>query len=139
MRVVLDTNVLVSALLFRGRLSWLREAWHRQQIRPLLCRPTARELLRVLAYPKFRLTKLEINALLADLLPATETVDLGRHRGRGLPPCRDPDDQIFLILTQVAKGDALVTGDNDLLTLAPQAPFPIWEVSTLRDRLAIPE
>ena len=139
LRVVLDTNVLISALLFRGRLSWLREAWHRQQVRPLLCRATASELLRALAYPKFRLTPHEINALLADLLPASETVDIGRRRGRGLPTCRDPDDRVFLTLTQVAKADALVTGDRDLLTLAPQAPFPIWDLSTLRDRLAIPE
>jgi len=138
-RVVLDTNILISALLFHGRLSWLRDAWHRQQVRPLLCRATVRELLRVLAYPKFRLIEPEINALLAELLPATETIDLGRRRGHGLPRCRDPHDQVFLVLAQVAEADALVTGDNDLLTLVSQTPFPIWPVSTLRERLALPE
>jgi len=99
----------------------------------------ASELLRVLAYPKFRLTELEINALLADLLPATETVDIGRHRGRGLPRCRDSHDQLFLVLAQVAKADALVTGDHDLLVLSPQTPFPILEGSTLLERLSIAE
>jgi len=133
----LDTNVLVSALIFRRRLSWLREAWHHGQVRPLLCRATANELLRVLAYPKFRLDENEIADLLADLLPATETVDLGRRRGRGLPQCRDPHDQLFLVLTQAARADVLVSGDADLLALAGQAPFPIWDADTLHKQLAI--
>ena len=66
-RVVLDTHTLVSALIFRRRLSWLREAWHHGQVRPLLCRATASELLRVLAYPESRLDEIGINDLLADL------------------------------------------------------------------------
>jgi len=136
-RVVLDTHTLVSALIFRRRLSWLREAWHHGQVRPLLCRATASELLRVLAYPESRLDEIGINDLLADLLPATETVDLGRRRGRGLPRCRDPRDQVLLVLTQAARADALVSGDDDLLALASQAPFPIWDADTLRQRLAV--
>jgi len=55
-------------------------------VRPLLCHATASEQLRVLAYPKLRLDEGEIKALLEDVLPATETADLGRRRGRGLPP-----------------------------------------------------
>jgi predicted nucleic acid-binding protein len=67
-RVVLDTNVLISALLFEnGRLSWLRRGWHQGEISPVLSEPSARELTRVLTYPKFRLTQHDINGLLADL------------------------------------------------------------------------
>jgi predicted nucleic acid-binding protein len=58
-RAVFDTNVVVSALVFGRRLAWLRQAWASGQVVPLLCRPTAEELLRVLAYPKFRLTPAE--------------------------------------------------------------------------------
>lgn len=138
-RVVLDTNPLVSALIFRGRLSWLREGRQRGQVRPLPCHTTASELLRVLAYPKFRLDEVEINDLLADLLPATETVDLGRRRGRGLPRCRYAHDQVFLVLAQAVLADALVSGDADLLALAAQAPFPIWDPDTFRNQLATNE
>jgi len=75
-RLVLDTNVLVSALLFQnGHLAWLRRSWQSRRISPLLCRTTTDELLRVLAYPKFRLDRNEITALLGDLLPYAETVD----------------------------------------------------------------
>jgi hypothetical protein len=60
---VLDTNALVSALLFRsGRLSWLRQAWLTMALRPVMAKPTTEELLRVLAYPKFRLTAAEVEA-----------------------------------------------------------------------------
>src|SRR5262249_48764253 len=51
-RVVLDTNVVVSALLFtRGATVRLREAWQAGEVLPLASRATAAELVRVLAYP----------------------------------------------------------------------------------------
>jgi predicted nucleic acid-binding protein len=49
MRVVFDTNTVVSALLFRGALSWLVEHWRDREVAPLVCRETANELARVLA------------------------------------------------------------------------------------------
>lgn len=74
---MLDTNVLLSALLFeKGRLSWLRPCWQQGEITPVLAEPTARELLRVLAYPKYRLQPADRERLLEDLLPwcATPTI-----------------------------------------------------------------
>ena len=69
-RPVLDTNVLVSALLFHsGALSWLRGAWRSGRIRPLAGRQTVAELIRVLAYPKFALSDAERQDLLDDYLP----------------------------------------------------------------------
>ena len=59
-RVVLDTNCLISALLFsKGQLSWLRHAWQNGRCIPLVSRATIEELLRVLAYPKFKLNQYE--------------------------------------------------------------------------------
>ena len=57
LRFVLDTNVVVSALIFRsGRSAWLREAWRTERIVPLISSPTIAELTRVLAYRKFGLS-----------------------------------------------------------------------------------
>ena len=65
MRVVLDTNVVVSALIFRrGRLVRMRDLWSTVRIRPLTDRTCTEELLRVLAYPKFRLEPGDITLLL---------------------------------------------------------------------------
>src|SRR4030066_46441 len=69
-RVVLDANVLVSALLFGGRLEPIRRGWRTGRIRPVLSKEIADEPVRGLAYPKFRLTREEISALLkTELLP----------------------------------------------------------------------
>ncbi len=76
-RVVLDTNILISALLFsQGRLVWLLDAWHAQHIIPLVSRDTTRELIRVLNYPKSKLQRAEQEVLLEDFLPWAETVTL---------------------------------------------------------------
>jgi predicted nucleic acid-binding protein len=65
-RVMLDTNVLVSALLFEnGRLAWIRHSWQNGRITPVMSEPTTAELLRVLTYPKFRLSSEQIEALIA--------------------------------------------------------------------------
>ena len=117
MRVVLDTNVLVSALLFsRHRMSWLRRAWQTGQIQPVMDRSTAAELLRVLASPKFQLTDAEQEELLADVLPYAQTVTQ-TDDNPSWPRCTDPNDQMFITLAVSAHVDALVSGDAALLAL----------------------
>ena len=117
-RVALDTNVLVSALLFpAGSLSWLPAAWQSGALVPLASGATMRELLRVLGYPKFRLTEEELQDLLADYVPWCETVTVATDIA--VPDCRDPFDRPFLELALSGRADALVTADDDLLALAP--------------------
>ena len=135
MRVVVDTNVAVSAILFeRGRLTWIREAWTLGRIRPLVDRPCLEELLRVFTYPKFGLVESEIRSLLGSYLPHVETVDVA-GRLRGLPRCRDPEDQKFLELAARGRAEVLVTGDAALLELAGRTVFAIERPTGLRERL----
>lgn len=124
-RVVLDTNTLLSALLFRqGRLAWLRTAWATGLLIPVVSKATTAELLRVLAYPKFQLSRDEQQALLAEYLPYVETAaTIPAHSG--LPLCRDAADQKFLELADTARVEALITGDQDLLDLAAAFSIPI--------------
>ena len=116
-RAVLDTNVLVSALLFGGRLEGLRRAWRAGRLRFVLSRETADELLRVMAYPKFRLTRAEITSLFdTELLPFADVVELPASKRRKRWS-RDPEDDKFIRCAQAGKCARLVTGDDDLLTL----------------------
>lgn len=118
-RVVLDTNVVVSALLFRGTTSELHALWKRSAFTALVSDATISELARVLAYPKFRLTGDTIAGLLAaEVLPFTERVEPARSPAA----CRDPDDDEFLWTARDGRAEMLVTGDPDLLALRP-----IWE------------
>lgn len=124
-RVVIDTNLVLSALVFaQGRLTPLRQAWQERRIQPLVSRVTAAELMRVLAYPKFKLSPEEQQELLADYLPYCQTVRIPEPPPK-TPACRDAFDVPFLQLAIAGKAKALITGDQDLLALAGGFACPI--------------
>ena len=138
-RVVLDTSVVVSALVFEaGQLAWLRSAWRKERIKPLVSKATVTELLRVLAYPKFRLSPDEQEILQADYLPFCESVPATVPASR-VPRCRDPFDRPFLSLALAGRADFLVSGVDDLLVLAPRFPVPIVKPTELRTVLGLAE
>jgi putative PIN family toxin of toxin-antitoxin system len=117
-RVVLDTNMVLSALLFSGGPAGrMRAGWQAGRFVPLASTATAQELVRVLAYPKFRLSPAEQEELLADLMPWVAVVRIPDPPPR-VPARRDPFDLPFLYLAVAGKARALVSGDRDLLALA---------------------
>jgi putative PIN family toxin of toxin-antitoxin system len=118
--VVLDTNVVLSALVFRGRAAGqVRQAWQRELVLPLASTATVQELVRVLAYPKFGLSQPEQDELLADYLPYAETVRIPQPPPK-VPECRDALDLPFLHLAVAGKAQVLVSGDRDLLVIAAE-------------------
>ena len=121
LRVVLDTNVVLSALLFKsGRVSRVFDLVRAGRIIPLVSKETADEWVRVLTYPKFALTPQEQRAVLESYLQFAEVVVPGSVRN--VPACRDPHDVPFLLLAIKGKADYLVTGDRDLLEVAGDMP-----------------
>lgn len=133
-RVVLDTNLVLSALIFQhGRLAALRTLWQTEAIRPLVSRLTAGELIRALGYPKFKLTTGEQEELLADYLPYCETRVVPQPPP-ATPACRDPADAPFLQLALASQAEALVTGDQDPLALSSTFSCPILSASAFLAR-----
>ncbi len=124
-RVVVDTNVVLSALLFNGAVtSEVKQAWQRGLCLPVISRATTEELIEALSYPKFRLTRDQQENVLAEYLPYCETLADPKTRAK-LPECRDGDDQAFLLLAVASGAKWLVTGDKDLLALRTQVPLEI--------------
>jgi putative PIN family toxin of toxin-antitoxin system len=114
-RVVLDTNVLVSALLFKGALSRLVELWRKGKMIPLLSRETFEELTTVLQYPKFSLSKDEIKSVIEhEILPYFEIIKVVKSV-KGV--CRDPGDDKFISCAISASADCIVSGDKDFCDL----------------------
>lgn len=114
-KIVLDTNVLVSALLFRGRLSKLSNLWEAGRIIPVISRETFEEFKKVLSYPKFSLTENEIKIIIKkNILPFFEVVDIAVDV-KGV--CRDPDDNKFISCAISANADFIISGDKDLYDL----------------------
>ena len=124
-RVVPDTHVVLSALVFTGgATARLRQAWQQGTCLLLVSTATTQELTRVLAYPKFELSRAEQAELLADYLPYAEVVAVPTPQP-AVPDCRDPHDLPFLELAVAGQAQALITGDKDLLALTGRVPFAI--------------
>lgn len=112
-RVVLDTNVLVSALLLKGRLNKLVDLWKTGVMNPVLSRETFSELIAVLGYPKFNLSDNEIKTVIEDeILPFFMVAEM-KEEVSGI--CRDPHDDMFLAAACNARASLIVTVDKDLL------------------------
>jgi uncharacterized protein len=133
-RVVFDTNVVLSALLFpASRLAWLRAHWREGGAVPLVSPATGRELTRVLGYSKFRLSEQFRMEALALYLPYCEHID---PVDQCPIACRDSKDQPLLDLAQSGGADVLVSGDDDLLVLAGQTAFVIETPEACRQRVS---
>jgi len=114
-KVVIDTNVLVSALLFDGVAGRLVTLWKDRRILPLCSKEIMDEYLRVLAYPKFKLTNIEIEYLITvEILPWFQPVAVLK----GKPFIKnDPQDDIFIWCALEGKAYSIISGDNHLLSM----------------------
>lgn len=122
-RAILDTNVVISALLFRGELSRLHVLWKKKAFTIIASGEIVEEYVKVLAYPKFRLTEKEIREIFEmELLPYIEPVSI---TGEIDAACDDPDDAKFLACAEAAKADVIVSGDAHLLSLKKHKGCPI--------------
>ena len=104
---------------------------------PLVSTATAQELVRVLAYPKFKLDTASQQELLADYLPHTQVIQVP-DPPPAVPACRDAFDLPFLHLAVAGKADALVTGDADPLVLAGKPRHRIMTVDAFLQTLRPP-
>lgn len=130
-RVVLDSNVLVSALLFGGIPGQILDLVRSGRLVPVVSRETFGELRAVLSYPKFELSEEEAAWLVeVECLPYLEVVDVSDDKAG---TCSDPDDDKFVACAVAGKARFLVSGDRALLSLGTVGSV---EVVTVRQLLA---
>jgi putative PIN family toxin of toxin-antitoxin system len=128
-KVVLDTNILVSALFFKGVIAGIVDLWKKGRIIPVLSRETFEEFKAVLEYPKFSLTWQEIKVIIEEeVLPYFEVIEIADNI-KGI--CRDADDDKFIACAVSASADFIVTGDKDLLDLGKYESVKIISASVL--------
>jgi putative PIN family toxin of toxin-antitoxin system len=133
MRVVLDTNVLVSAALKQqstpGMAVLLVERHH-----VLLKSPaTEGQLFAVVARPYFvSLISADTRTWLTKLMTDADLVTIAER----IAECRDPTDDKFLELAVNGHADLIVTGDADLLALDPFRQIPIVRPAEFVQRFA---
>jgi putative PIN family toxin of toxin-antitoxin system len=136
-RAIVDTNVLVSGLLWRGNPHALLERVRDGTLTLVSSPALLAELAEVIARPKFDAILIasktsrerslaEIHALAEVITPAPLPE----------PVCRDPDDDEVLALALAAGVDGLVSGDLDLLDLHPFQNIPILTAAQALQRLS---
>lgn len=122
LRVVPDTNVLVSGLAYpAGIPGRILGAWRRGGISVVLSRYILDETVRVL--PRLasnRRSAAEIRDLVESFMFSAEMVEPSNERDEAL---RDQADQPILGTLLAAKADYLITGDKDLLALGERYPI----------------
>lgn len=134
MRIVLDTNVLVSLLVFGDvRLAPLHAAWAAGRLVVVSDAAVAAEFRRVLDYPQFAR---RCNAAQAFATYCARVELLAQHPNDiALPRCRDPDDQKFVELASVSGAEALLTEDKALLRLRRKLRFAVEPPALFQRRL----
>ncbi len=126
MKAVLDTNVVVSALLHEGTTRRFRELWESSAIQPLVSQAMLDEYVRVLYYPKFGFEpEIVAGIIRANLLPWIHKVE--EAKGRLSAPSKDAADESFLRAALAGRAEVLVSGDPHLTILDGKYPFPIMK------------
>src|SRR5271165_4440823 len=129
-RAVIDTNVLLSGLLWRGTPHVLLEQIRANAL-TLICSPALlAELGEVIRRPKFQAvlsrSRTDPERMLSELRRLAEIID---PPPLPAPVSRDPDDDAVLALAVAAQADLIVSGDGDLLTLGAHGGIPIIDAA----------
>lgn len=126
MRVVLDTNVVVSGLLWGGTPERLIEAAGEGSLKLVASETLIAELARILERGKFsaKLGKKQLTAaqIVARYRELAETVHAPSVEA---PALRDPDDAAVLACALAARAQAIVSGDDDLHALGSYQGIPV--------------
>lgn len=112
-RVVVDTNVWLSSLVFGGRPGEILELFIERAIEVVISEELLSELRRKIIQ-KFPLYEAELNLLELSLRQDAEWVKLG---SKPTKISRDPDDNKFIETALIGNCDYIVSGDRDLLAL----------------------
>lgn len=114
MKIVLDTNIFVSAILWGGKPREVLERVIEGKDILFLSRPILAELFEVLRRPKFRIDDEHVELYLKEIEDIAEIVTV-KERIHAL--CRDVDDNAIVECAVAAGAGYLISGDEDLLSL----------------------
>ena len=136
-RAVIDTSILIRAVIKpRGTVGPILQGLRNADYQLVYSDPLLAELAEVLARPrlpaKYGLTTKDIATVLSLILLRGEPVVPARRIG----VCRDPNDNMVLEAAVAGQVDAIVSGDEDLLTLSPFEGIPVLSPAAFLRRLA---
>ncbi|MFY9316653.1 MAG: putative toxin-antitoxin system toxin component, PIN family [Burkholderiales bacterium] len=137
MRVVLDTNVVASALLWGGTPERLIQAADDGGLELFTSEALIAELASILQRAKFAAKLAQLNSSPAEVVARyREIADTAEAPPIEEARLRDPDDAAVLACALGAQADAIVSGDNDLHALGTFQGIPVLSPAQLLQRIA---
>jgi putative PIN family toxin of toxin-antitoxin system len=131
LRVVLDTNVLISAILFGGKPRQILEKAIRGEIRLFLSEPILEELKGVLQRSKFDYSPEMIQFILTELMSIADFVNPSETLNVVL---EDSEDNRILECAIEAKANYVISGDFHLLKLRSYRNIEVVNVTAFLKR-----
>ncbi len=112
-KVVLDTNVIISAFGWGGKPFQIIELLEQGAIRNCVSETTLKELIAALAYPKLAFSQATQTSILEFILAYSDVYD--PHERISAAP--DPDDNKFIECSAAANAKVIISGDKRFLSL----------------------
>lgn len=114
MKIVCDSNIIVSGFLFRGNESRLLELVDERKMQNFISKKIIEEIARVLAYPKLKTTYEEREKIISKLIEISIIAEPKRQINAVK---EDPADNKFIECAVEANADYIISGDKHLLKL----------------------
>lgn len=135
MRIVIDTNLWISGLLWRGLPGKLLRLAEKGQVELCVTPAMLSELAEVLAYERFQPRLAQVGLTSADLVAYAIKIASVFDVPQGeAVVAADPDDDVFLHCARAVKAACIVSGDHHLLDLGEYAGIPILAVREFLER-----
>jgi len=131
MRIVIDTNVFISGIFFKGPPARILKAWENKDLQIVISKEILSEYHRVAQ-------ELSSQFPTVDILPIIEMVTIHGEfidtKGVNITICEDPDDNKFIECAIAGNCTEIVTGDKHLLKLGSYKDFTILSPRNFVDR-----
>jgi uncharacterized protein len=136
MTVVIDKNVVLSAILFGGKPKQVLEKALSGSIQLAISEYLVNELQGVLQRPKFELSAQLVQTIVSEYASISSWIEPSEHFNVVVD---DPSDNHFIDCAVAAKADYLITGDKHLLSLSTFRMIKIVSVDNFIDILSSKE
>lgn len=114
-RIILDTNVLMSGIFWSGKPSRILFAWHEKKIKFVISPEILDEYMRVGDILSKKYTGIDVLPIIDLIVIESELYQPGKLEQ---PVSKDPDDDKFIALCIEADCQIIVSGDSDLLDIS---------------------
>ena len=131
MKIVIDTNVVASAIFFGGKPRTIIELLMKHNLKSYVTEEIVEEYKDTVNYLKEKYPKKNINIPLSQIVGACELIDAISD----VKVCRDPNDDKFINCAIDSKAYYIVSGDKDLLTLEKYDNIEIITVGQFLEKI----